>query len=44
MAPHVKLQANESLHLSLSKTVVLQYHQIDEFTRSLQQALQSCVG
>ncbi|XP_034487002.1 U6 snRNA phosphodiesterase [Drosophila innubila] len=44
LEPHVQLQANESLHLSLSKTVVLQYHQIDEFTRSLQQALQSCTG
>ncbi|KAL7728323.1 hypothetical protein ACLKA6_007423 [Drosophila palustris] len=44
LAEHVKLHANESLHLSLSKTVVLQYHQIDEFTRSLQHSLQSCAG
>ncbi|KAH8243590.1 hypothetical protein KR032_008723 [Drosophila birchii] len=39
--PEVQLQANESLHLSLSRTVVLQYHQIDEFSRSLQTALNS---
>lgn len=39
LAPHIALQANDSLHLSLSKTVVLQYHQIDEFSRSLQHAL-----
>ncbi|TDG46822.1 hypothetical protein AWZ03_006706 [Drosophila navojoa] len=44
LAPHLGLQPNESLHLSLSKTVVLQYHQIDEFQRSLQHALHSCVG
>lgn len=44
LAPHLELQSNESLHLSLSKTVVLQYHQIDEFQRSLQHALHSCVG
>ncbi|XP_060650044.1 U6 snRNA phosphodiesterase 1 isoform X1 [Drosophila nasuta] len=44
LATDLELQMNESLHLSLSKTVVLQYHQIDEFTKSLQQALQSCSG
>lgn len=43
LAPQIELQSTESLHLSLSKTVVLQYHQIDEFQRSLQQALHSCV-
>ncbi|KAH8385960.1 hypothetical protein KR200_008893 [Drosophila serrata] len=40
----VKLQPNEALHLSLSRTVVLQYHQIDEFSRSLQTALNSSTG
>ncbi|XP_030559230.1 U6 snRNA phosphodiesterase [Drosophila novamexicana] len=44
LSPDLELRANESLHLSLSKTVVLQYHQIDEFQRSLQQTLHSCVG
>ncbi|EDV93423.1 U6 snRNA phosphodiesterase [Drosophila grimshawi] len=44
LAPQIELHANESLHLSLSKTVVLQYHQIDEFQRSLQQALHCCAG
>ncbi|XP_050745102.1 U6 snRNA phosphodiesterase 1 isoform X2 [Drosophila biarmipes] len=44
LKPHVELQANDSLHLSLSRTVVLQYHQIDEFSRSLQTALNSSVG
>ncbi|KAH8292979.1 hypothetical protein KR054_002169 [Drosophila jambulina] len=42
--PELKLQGNESLHLSLSRTVVLQYHQIDEFSRSLQTALNSSTG
>ncbi|XP_016936366.3 U6 snRNA phosphodiesterase 1 isoform X1 [Drosophila suzukii] len=44
LEPHLELQANDSLHLSLSRTVVLQYHQIDEFSRSLQTALSSSVG
>ncbi|KAH8354128.1 hypothetical protein KR084_000868 [Drosophila pseudotakahashii] len=44
LEPHLELQANESLHLSLSRTVVLQYHQIDEFSRSLQTALNSSAG
>ncbi|ALC46875.1 CG16790 [Drosophila busckii] len=44
MSQLIKLQANEGLHLSLSKTVVLQHHQIDEYSRSLQQALHSKVG
>ncbi|XP_043654731.1 U6 snRNA phosphodiesterase isoform X2 [Drosophila teissieri] len=44
MEPQVELQPNESLHLSLSRTVVLQYHQIDEFSRSLQAALNSSTG
>ncbi|XP_017117437.1 U6 snRNA phosphodiesterase [Drosophila elegans] len=41
LGSHLELQPNESLHLSLSRTVVLQYHQIDEFSRSLQAALNS---
>ncbi|XP_030374588.1 U6 snRNA phosphodiesterase [Scaptodrosophila lebanonensis] len=44
MASMVELKASASLHLSLSKTVVLQYHQIDVFASSLQQALRNCVG
>ncbi|KAH8326684.1 hypothetical protein KR067_011935 [Drosophila pandora] len=44
LAPQVELTANESLHLSLSRTVVLQHHQIDEFSRSLKTALHSCTG
>lgn len=44
LEPQLELQANDSLHLSLSRTVVLQYHQIDEFSRSLQTALNSSVG
>jgi len=44
LEPHLELQPNESLHLSLSRTVVLQYHQIDEFSRSLQSALNSSAG
>ncbi|XP_017103463.2 U6 snRNA phosphodiesterase 1 isoform X1 [Drosophila bipectinata] len=44
LAPEVELTANESLHLSLSRTVVLQYHQIEEFSRSLKTALHSCTG
>ncbi|XP_017057644.1 U6 snRNA phosphodiesterase [Drosophila ficusphila] len=44
LALELELQANDSLHLSLSRTVVLQYHQIDEFSRSLQQALNSSTG
>ncbi|EDW34589.1 GL22328 [Drosophila persimilis] len=44
LAPDVQMQANEPLHLSLSRTVVLQYHQIDEFSRSLQVALNSSTG
>ncbi|BFF89302.1 U6 snRNA phosphodiesterase [Drosophila madeirensis] len=44
LAPAVEMQANEPLHLSLSRTVVLQYHQIDEFSRSLQFSLNSTTG
>lgn len=44
LAPHIALQANDALHLSLSRTVVLQYHQIDEFSKSLQHALQNSAG
>ncbi|KAH8418538.1 hypothetical protein KR009_012164, partial [Drosophila setifemur] len=44
LAPEVELQANELLHLSLSRTVVLQYHQIDAFSQSLKMALNSTTG
>ncbi|XP_017074203.2 U6 snRNA phosphodiesterase [Drosophila eugracilis] len=44
LSSDLELQPNESLHLSLSRTVVLQYHQIDEFSRSLQAALNSSAG
>ncbi|KAH8417026.1 hypothetical protein KR222_001687, partial [Zaprionus bogoriensis] len=45
LAPHIELQASEPpLHLSLSRTVVLQHHQVSEFSRSLQKVLNSCAG
>ncbi|KAH8294703.1 hypothetical protein KR018_001873 [Drosophila ironensis] len=44
LSPEVELRANDDLHLSLSRTVVLLHHQIDAFAQSVQTALRNCNG